>query len=376
MAGPLDGVLVVSLEQAVAAPYCTARLADAGARVIKIERQEGDFARGYDAVVHGESAYFVWLNRGKESIALDLKAADHLALLQRMIAKADVFVQNLAPGAAARLGLGSAALGASFPRLITCDISGYGEDGDWADRKAYDLLIQCESGLTSVTGAPGAPGRVGVSAADICCGMNAHAAVLEALYARERTGSGASVAVSLFDGLAEWLTVPLLHHDYGGKLPGQTGLIHAGIAPYGAYCTRDGRQTVIAVQNEREWSDFCRLVLEAPDLTHDPRFVSNRARCDHRAEMDSLIEAVFDRLTADQLIARLQRAKIGYGAVNTVADLSAHPCLRRIEIGSPTGAVSLPAPAVRVAGTPPRSDLSAPDLDAQGQAIWAEFTQP
>ena len=225
MTHPLQGLLVVALEQAVAAPFCTSRLADAGARVIKIERTEGDFAREYDHVVHGESAYFVWLNRGKQSIALDLKNPDDARLCAKMIARADVFVQNFAPGAAARLGLGADALRAIHPRLITCDISGYGEEGPWADMKAYDLLIQAESGLASITGSKAEPGRVGVSIADICCGMNAHAAILQALFERERSGRGRGVSVSLFDGIADWMTVPLMHYDYGMRAPPRMGII-------------------------------------------------------------------------------------------------------------------------------------------------------
>ena len=233
MVQSLAGLLVVSLEQAVAAPLCTARLADAGARVIKVERAEGDFARGYDHVVNGESAYFVWLNRGKQSLAADLKEPADLALVKAMLGKADIFVQNLAPGAIDRLGLGIATLRARNPRLICCSITGYGESGPYRDAKAYDLLVQCESGLASVTGTPEAPGRVGVSVADIACGMNAHAAILDALLLRERTGKGASLSVSLFDSLAEWMAVPLLHHDYGGRAPGRVGIAHASIVPYG-----------------------------------------------------------------------------------------------------------------------------------------------
>ena len=376
MTAPLEGLLIVALEQAVAAPYCTAQLADAGARVIKIERPEGDFARGYDAVVHGESAYFVWLNRGKQSVRLDLSQAGDLALAHRMIARADVFIQNLAPGAAGRLGLDSEALRTAHPRLVTCDISGYGEDGDWAERKAYDLLIQCESGLTSITGAPGEPGRVGVSAADIACGMNAHAAILQALFARERTGHGEGVAVSLFDGLADWMSVPLLHLEYGGQAPKQIGLSHASIAPYGAYRTGDGRATVLSIQNEREWRAFCAVVLEEPALADDPQLTGNPQRVAHREVLDAAIEAVFSRLTAEALTERLSRARIAYGAVNTVADLARHPRLRRIEVGSPSGPISMPAPPARYAGTPPPTGRACPALGEHDDAIRREFAAP
>jgi crotonobetainyl-CoA:carnitine CoA-transferase CaiB-like acyl-CoA transferase len=289
----LEGIVVVALEQAVAAPYCTSRLADAGARVIKIERPEGDFARGYDHVARGESAYFVWLNRGKESIVLDLKREGQL--LERMIAKADVFVQNLAPGAAGRAGFGSEALRSRYPRLITCDISGYGEDGPYRDMKAYDLLVQCETGLASITGAPERPGRVGVSVADIACGMYAHAAILQALFERERTGKGNGVAVSLFDAIADWMTVPLLHHDYGGRAPERVGLNHPSIAPYGVYKTGDGGEVVISIQNEREWVILCTEVFGKPEMAVDARFNSNPARVANRPALDEIIASVFAR---------------------------------------------------------------------------------
>ena len=375
VAPALSGILVVSLEQAVAVPYCTARLADAGARVIKIERKEGDFARDYDHAVHGESAYFVWLNRGKESIVLDVKSSEDAALLERMIAQADVFIQNLAPGTAERLGFGSRHLRALNPRLITCDVSGYGEDGPYADMKAYDFLIQCETGLASITGVPAEAGRVGVSVADICCGANAHAAILQALYERERTGRGQAVAISLFDGLAEWMSVPLLHQDYTGRAPGRVGLHHATIAPYGAYRTGDGNAIVIAVQNEREWLQLCRDVLRRETLGSDPRFASNPLRCVNRPDLDSAINDVLAGLSRDELVARLRKARIAYGALNSVADLSRHPQLRRIEVGTPSGPVSLPAPPVRWADRDyePRP---VPGLDEHGARLRQEFGAP
>ena len=371
--GPLDGILVVSLEQAVAAPLCTARLAEAGARVIKIERAEGDFARGYDHVVHGESAYFLWLNRGKESLILDIKQAGDAALLARLIAKADVFVQNLAPGAAARSGFGSAELRARHPRLITVDISGYGEDGPAARLKAYDFLIQCESGLASITGSVEEPGRVGVSVADIACGMNAHAAVLQALIARGRTGEGSGIAVSLFDSIADWMTVPLLHFDYGGKAPGRAGLHHATIAPYGAYRCGDGRQVVLAIQNEREWKKFCGRVLGDAAIAGDERFASNSARCANRAALDTAIDMVFGSMPAADVIARLDEAGTAYASLNEVADLSVHPQLRRVAADAPSGPVDLPAPPVRWAGAAP-ARLTIPAIGAQDAAIRAEFS--
>src|ERR1700733_1688124 len=250
---PLEGLLVVALEQAVAAPYCSSRLADAGARVIKIERPEGDFARGYDKAANGLSSYFVWLNRGKQSLVADIKKPEDAALLHRILAQADVFIQNLAPGAAARAGFGSKTLRGRFPRLITVDISGYGDTGDYATMKAYDLLVQAESGLAMITGHPAGPGRVGVSACDIACGMAAHAAVLEALYERSQTGQGKALEVSLFDGIADWMNVPLMHYEGTGKAPQRVGLAHPSICPYGAFSTKDGHSVLIAIQNEREW---------------------------------------------------------------------------------------------------------------------------
>jgi crotonobetainyl-CoA:carnitine CoA-transferase CaiB-like acyl-CoA transferase len=369
---PLTGLLVVAIEQAVAAPLCTRRLADAGARVIKIERPEGDFARDYDHVVHGESAYFVWLNHGKQSIALDFKAEGDRALLGRLIAKADIFVQNLAPGAAARAGFGSAALRTQHSQLITCDISGYGEDGPARDMKAYDLLIQAETGLASITGTPDGPGRVGVSVADIGCGMNAHAAILEALISRGQTGEGSGIAVSLFDGIADWMAVPLLHHDYAGIAPRRVGLAHPSIAPYGAFACRDGKAVVISIQNEREWQALCRDALDAPGLLDDSRFAGNSARVANRPVLDALIGDLFAGMDWRVAVDRLAVARIAYASLNGVADLSDHSQLRRIHVDTPTGPVRLPASPMRwqdrevVPGT-------VPALDADGDMIRAEF---
>lgn len=370
MGQPLTGLLVVSLEQAVAAPLCTQRLADAGARVIKIERPEGDFARDYDHVVHGESAYFAWLNRGKESIALDIKRPEAAALIHAMIARADVFVQNLAPGAAARAGFGSAELRAAHPRLVTCDISGYGEDGAM---KAYDLLIQCEAGLASVTGGPEAPARTGVSVADIACGLNAYAAILEALYEVKSTGQGAGVAVSLFDSIAEWMTVPLLHHDYGGIAPSRVGLRHPTIAPYCPFDCADGKQVVIAVQNPREWTALCREVLQGAVAADDPRYATNVLRVANREALEAEIAPVFAALGLEEAIAKLTMANIGCARVNDVGGLSAHQHLRRIAIASPSGEIALPAPPARH-GDGPR--LTVPALDEHGAALAAEFASP
>ena len=365
---PLEGILVVALEQAVAAPFCTARLADAGARVIKIERAEGDFAREYDHVVNGDSAYFVWLNRGKESIVLDIKSAADAALLKRMIAKADVFVENLAPGAAARAGFGADDLRKAHPRLVTCSISGYGATGPYAEMKAYDLLVQAESGLAAITGGPDGPARVGISVCDIACGLNAYALILEALIARGTTGEGRAVSVSLFEAMADWMNVPLLHQDYGGKAPKRVGLRHPTIHPYRAYKSLDGHAVLISIQNEREFRDLCISLLGHPELADDPRFSSNVARCAHEPELDKIIQGAFGQLDRHALIAKLRAAKIAYGEVNEVAALSTHPALRRVEVAAPRGRVSMAAPPGR------DGPLGAvPALDAHGAALRKEF---
>lgn len=370
--GALDGLLVVSLEQAVAAPLCTARLAAAGARVIKLERAEGDFAREYDHVVHGESAYFVWLNQGKQSLCIDIKHSEDAALLHRLLGQADVFVQNLAPGAAARAGFGSAELRTRHPRLITCDITGYGEDGPAASMKAYDFLIQCEAGLASVTGTEDQPARVGVSVADIGCGMNAHAAILQALFERERTGKGRGIAVSLFDGIAEWMTVPLLHHDYGGIAPARVGLRHPSIAPYGSFRSGDGELLVISIQNQREWLSFCETVLQRPDIAVDPRFATNSDRYANRPELEAAIGAILACHSSALLIERFDAAGTAWARLNDVSALSSHSQLRRVQADTASGAVSLPATPVRWDGSEP-AILSVPALGEHSVAIRAEF---
>jgi len=368
----LEGITVISIEQAVAAPYASSRLADAGARVIKVERPDGDFARTYDRAALGQSAYFVWLNRGKESVALDFKQPDDRALLERMIAGADVFIQNLAPGAAARAGFGSADLRRMHPRLITCDISGYGDDGPYREMRAYDLLVQAESGLCEVTGTPDGPGRVGVSVCDIACGMASHAAILEALYHRERTGEGRAITASLFAGMADWMNVPYLQAVYGGSAPKRAGLHHPSIAPYGAYRTGDGKQVVIAIQNQREWRRLCDEVLQLPELADHPDFHENVARVDNRPALDSRIDGVFGALDRDEIVRRLLDAKIAHGAVNDVADFAAHPQLQKVEIETPEGAVVMIAPPARIDGADPALG-AVPALDANGAAIRAEF---
>ena len=369
---PLDGVLVIALEQAVAAPYCSSRLADAGARVIKIERPEGDFARGYDRAVHGESSYWVWINRGKESVALDLKQADDLALVERMLAKADVFLQNLAPGAAARLGLGAAALRALHPQLITCDISGYGEQGLMVKAKAYDLLVQAESGLVAVSGAPGEWGRIGVSLCDINAGLNALVGIQQALLQRERTGQGSEVKVSLFGSAAELMSVPYLQARYGGQAPERVGLKHPSIAPYGAFTCADGREIVISIQNEREWADFCRHVLRQPALPDDPRCASNAARVANRGFVDGTVAEVFGALPSGEVIDRLMQAQTAFGSVNSVHDLIQHPQLRTRRMPVGDRMVEVPA-SPWAAGWEPETFAPAPGLDAHGRAIRAEF---
>jgi crotonobetainyl-CoA:carnitine CoA-transferase CaiB-like acyl-CoA transferase len=356
----------------VAAPFAASRLADAGARVIKVERPGGDFARGYDSVANGQSAYFVWLNRGKESIVLDLKAPEDSALLRRMIARADVFIQNLAPGAATRAGFGSDELRAAHPRLITCDISGYGEEGPYRDMKAYDLLIQAETGLASVTGGPEAPGRVGVSLCDIAAGMYAVIGILEALRERDRTGQGKAVRVSLFDGMADWMSVPLLQQEGTGRPPARVGLNHPSIAPYGLYRTGDGKEIVIAIQNEREWTSLCATVLERPGLATDPRFETNAARVANRPALDAEIESVFAALSRDDVVRRLTEGRIAFGNVNTPADLAAHPQLRRTAVGTPGGALDMVASPIRFGGE--RDALGpVPALDQHGAALRREF---
>ncbi|HEY2759007.1 MAG TPA: CaiB/BaiF CoA-transferase family protein [Pseudolabrys sp.] len=368
---PLSGLLVVSIEQAVAAPQCTCRLADAGARVIKVERPEGDFARQYDHVVHGESANFVWLNRGKQSVVLDLGKSEDKALLEAMLANADIFVQNLKPGALAKLGFAMARLRKDYPRLICCSISGYGESGPYAQRKAYDLLIQAESGVASVTGSAEGPARVGVSIVDIAAGLNAYEAILEALIARSRTGEGAEISVSMFDAMAEWMTVPLLHGE-GGTPFKRIGLAHAAIAPYGVFKTRDGGDILISIQNDREWRVFADKVLGDASLGTNEKFATNPKRVANRAETDAIVGAVFARHDAEPLAQMLEQAEIGFARVNDWELLSKHPHLRRITIGAPSGPVSTPAPAPLRAGQE-RSYGPIPALGEHTEMIKAEF---
>lgn len=374
MAGPLDGVLVVSLEQAVAAPFLTCRLADSGARVIKLERAEGDFARGYDDAAGGESAFFVWLNRGKESLVVDIKNEEDRALLHRLLAKADVWVQNLAPGATERAGFGSKSLREQYPRLITVDISGYGAAPPPFDTaKAYDLLVQAESAVMSVTGSAAEPGRIGYSACDLSTGINALTGVLEALYARERTGKGAGVQVAMFDAMADLMAAPVMFKQYADKGWPRTGLRHNVLVPYGAYPTGDGRLTMVAIQNEREWARFAEVVLERPDLQTDSRCTPNQARMENRVWLEGLMEKIFRELTQADLQKRLRAADIAYSSVNEVDDLIDHPALRRIEVQANTGIFSMPAPPVRSSANDSVEFGASPNIGEHTMAIKNEF---
>jgi itaconate CoA-transferase len=371
MALPLEGLLVVSVEQAVAAPQCTCRLADAGARVIKVERPEGDFARRYDALVHGESAYFVWLNRGKQSVVLDLGQAGDKAVLEAMLAKADVFVQNLKPGAIAKLGFAFERLRKDYPRLICCSISGYGESGPYAQRKAYDMLIQAESGFASITGGPEAPARAGVSVVDIAAGMNAYEAILEALLARAHTGEGAAIAISMFDAMADWMAVPLLQHE-GGDTPKRIGLAHTSISPYGAFKTRDGGDVLISIQNDREWLVLAEHVMGDKALAADPNFATNVERMKRRAETDGRVAAAFAAMDVAPLVEKLTRYDIAFGVINDLNLLARHPHLRRTRVDTPTGPASMTAPAAIHDGAP-RNYGAVPALGEHTAMVRAEF---
>jgi len=373
MSGDLEGLLVVSIEQAVAAPYLSGRLAEAGARVIKVERAEGDFARDYDQLVHGESAYFVWLNRGKESVCLDLRQDDDKIVLEELTSQADVFIQNLSPGAIDRLGFAPERLRAKNPGLITVTISGYGDEGPRKDLKAYDLLVQAESGLSAITGNEAGPARVGVSVCDIACGMTAYQAVLQALIGRHKTGKGRHISVSLFHALTDWMNVPYLQFAYGGKSPGRNGLNHPTIAPYGVYAGADGKELLLAIQNEREWVRLCEIVLENADLALDPRFDSNSKRVAHRDELDALLNGSFSNQTSDALEELLNRAGIAYGRVSTLADLAQHPQNRYVEVDTPTGPVKLLGPGATMDGKLPEYG-PVPALGAHTKKIRGEFT--
>lgn len=370
---PLDGLLVVALEQAVAAPYASERLAEAGARVIKLERAEGDFARKYDRFAEGSSSYFVWLNGGKESCVVDLRAEADLAMVREMLIEADIFIQNLAPGAAARLGLGHDALRAANPRLITCAISGYGSSGPMAERKAYDLLVQAESGLSSITGTAHGPARVGVSVCDIATGMHAYEAILEALIARGRTGEGAHVEVSLFHSLMDWMNVPWIAHRYGGSTPKRLGLAHPSIAPYGIFDAADGESFLISIQNDAEWRKLCLDVLARPDLAADASFSTNNDRVARREETDRAVQDALGQLTGSEVVERLQAAAIAYGKISEVADIENHPQARFVDLAVPGGEIRMFSRAASFDGVV-RSPGPVPRLGSHTDALRAEFT--
>jgi len=373
---PLAGITVVALEQAVAAPFATRQLADLGARVIKVERPgTGDFARGYDRTVLGQASYFVWLNRGKESVELDVKSDDGRAALAALLARADVFVQNLAPGAAGRLGLGAADLRARYPRLICCSVTGYGPDGPYQDKKAYDLLIQCETGLLSVTGTPEEPCKAGISVADIAAGMYAFSGVLTALYERERTGHGSSFDVALVDALGEWMSQPVYYSVYGGQPARRTGAQHASISPYGPYAAGGG-QVFLGLQNDREWAVLCERVLGRPDLVSDERFRTNPDRVAHDAELTCIIESALAALTPDEVAARLDEAGIAHARLRTPAEFARHPQLaarhRWREVGTPGGPVRALLPPVTVPGREAAMG-AVPALGQHTAAVLAEL---
>ena len=354
---PLTGTTVVAVEQAVAAPFATRQLADLGARVIKIERPgAGDFARGYDATVNGMSSHFVWLNRSKQSLTLDLKCPEAVDVLHRLLERADVFIHNLAPGAMTRLGFAAPDVRRAYPRLVVCEVSGYGSSGPYRDKKAYDLLVQSEAGVLSITGTEQEPAKVGISVADISAGMYAFSGVLAALLRREKTGEGAALDVSLFDSLAEWMSYPI-YYAYGGAPPPRSGARHAVIAPYGPYTAGDGRVVYLGLQNEREWARFCDKVLGRPEMATDARFSSNPRRVEHREDLDAAITAAFRNLTAEQVIERLEDAQIANARMNTVQEVIDHPQLaardRWREVDSPAGSVSMLKPPFNFEGADP-----------------------
>jgi itaconate CoA-transferase len=374
---PLDGITVVSLEQAVAAPLATRHLADLGARVIKIERPKvGDFARDYDRTVKGLSSHFVWLNRSKESFTLDVKHRQAKEILGRLIARADVFIQNLAPGAAARLGLAAEELTAAYPRLVACDISGYGDSGPYAAKKAYDLLVQSEAGVLSVTGTPETPSKVGISIADIATGIYAYSGILTALYRREKTGKGGRVEVTMLEALAEWMGYPLYYAHFSGAAPPRTGPDHATIVPYGRFLTGDGRSVMLGLQNEREWATFCEKVLGRPELAKDVRYDTNFKRNERREEVAALINKVFSTLTAEQVVAKLDAAGIANARINTPEEVWRHPQLearnRWREVGSPVGDLPALLPPATLSGLDARMD-PIPEIGEHTEAILKEL---
>jgi crotonobetainyl-CoA:carnitine CoA-transferase CaiB-like acyl-CoA transferase len=368
----LSDILVVTIEQAVAAPYATSRLAEAGARVIKIEKPPaGDFARQYDAAAHGESTHFVWLNQGKESAMLDFKQPADMQLLRAVIRRADVFIHNLAPGAIERAGLNLTNLREVNPRLITCAISGYGENNDYSNMRAYDNLIQGEVGIFAVTGNAGGPAKVGISMCDISAGVHACMGILEALLERHRTGRGRHVSVSLFESVADWMSVPILFQKYAGKVAERTGLNHASIAPYGAYAAGDDQPLMISVQNDDEWVRFCTTVLQSPEIARHPLFSTNPDRVRHREALNEFIRKALAPINKEEFISRLRQAQVAFGLIRSVEEVLHHPALSLTEVETPTGPVQLPRRSI------PRTSLTdrkaVPALGANTEAIRLEF---
>ncbi|WP_316398937.1 CaiB/BaiF CoA-transferase family protein [Bradyrhizobium sp. 33ap4] len=369
----LEGITVVAVEQAVAAPYASSRLADAGARVIKVERPEGDFARSYDKLVRGQSAYFVWLNRGKESVCLDLTVEEDRSILDAMVAEGDVFIQNLKPGSINKLGFGSAELRRRYPRLITCDISGFGDGGALSHLKAYDLIVQAESGLCAITGTAQGPARVGVSVCDISAGMTALNAILLALLQRQHTGQGVGIQVSLFDAVADWMNVPVLQFDYSGYHTARAGVNHPSLAPYGAYRCADGKDIVFSVQNDREWINFCAKFLKQPELARRSGFADNMERLSNRAGLDEIVIKRFAQLSSNEVMNELEAAGIAYGRLNQLGGVSEHPHLRRVQLSTPGGDIGMIAPAAIFDGEGTPAFRPVPALGAHSEAIREEF---
>lgn len=367
----LDGILVISLEQAVAAPYCGLMLANSGARVIKVERPEGDFARGYDDGANGKSAIFAWLNRGKESICLNLKDPSDLAVMQRMLHRADVFLSNLSPGAIERMGLDYATLSQTNPGLICCSISGYGETGPASQKKAYDFLIQAEAGICAVTGTQDAPARVGISVSDLSTGMTAYSGILRALIQRGKTGRGAKLSISMFDVAADWMNIAMLTYRFTGVAPARTGLQHSFIAPYGAFTCKGGAQALLSVQNNREWVDFCTHVLHQPHFATDPRFVDNPDRYTNRVALDAIVNACFGQLPIKEVLDRLDTANVANARLNSVAELSEHPLVRNVSAQFGDEMIDMAGlPVPNHSGEP----LKVPTLGAQSSTIRTEFS--
>ncbi|WP_321389787.1 CaiB/BaiF CoA-transferase family protein [uncultured Desulfuromusa sp.] len=374
---PLDGITVVSLEHAIAAPFATRQLADLGARVIKIERPGvGDFARGYDETVYGQASHFVWTNRSKESLTLDLKHPEVQHIMAKLLETADVFVQNLAPGAVERLGLGEKDLTERYPRLVICNISGYGNSGPYRDKKAYDLLIQSEAGLVSVTGTPATPSKAGISIADIAAGMNAFSGILSALYLREKTGVGGSVEVSLLESLGEWMGYPLYYSHYGGSSPKRNGAMHAAIFPYGSFRTGDGKDVMLGLQNEREWEKFCNQVLLSPRLKDDPRFDSNPRRVANMEKLTAIIHAAFEDLDSGQVVERLENAGIANARINDMEEVWNHPQFaarqRWRDVPTPAGLIQALLPPATFSAFEMRMD-AVPGLGEQSASILSEI---